>query len=173
MTSLLCSAAVWVRLVPWRCRHQPSVRITKCKKGGHLSICLPSYFGSYKGLSSPIPTIDEAPPEKLLAGSKRPRAEVCDGHQSKAPALGQPALIDFGSVGCMGLLGSASRFLKVLSSALSIAGLPAILLTGAALPLVQLRCSPLAIPASLLTSLCYLKKAKRQLCDVRLFIESP
>ena len=39
-------------------------------------------------------------------------------------------LIDFGSVGCMGLLGSPSRLMKVLVSALSMAGLRAVLLTG-------------------------------------------
>ena len=68
--------------------------------------------------------------EGALAGRKRPRAEDCDGSQNQKQAPVNPVLIDVGSVGCMGLLGSPSRLLKVLQSALSTAGLHAVLLTG-------------------------------------------
>ncbi|CAL5219615.1 g1485 [Coccomyxa viridis] len=67
---------------------------------------------------------------EALAGRKRPRAEECDGSQVQKQASGKPVLIDMGSVGCMGLLDSPSRLLKVLQSALSTAGLRAVLLTG-------------------------------------------
>ena len=60
-------------------------------------------------------------------GGKR---EECDGSRTKARRTDWPVLIDFGSVGCMGLLGSASAFLKRLRTALELAGLTAVLLTG-------------------------------------------
>ena len=66
---------------------------------------------------------------KAVPGGKR---EECEGPRSKAQRLDWPVLIDFGSVGCMGLLGSASAFLKLLQTALELAGLKAVLLTGVA-----------------------------------------
>ena len=64
---------------------------------------------------------------KAVPGGKR---EDCEGPRSKAQRTDWPVLIDFGSVGCMGLLGSASAFLKRLRTALELAGLKAVLLTG-------------------------------------------
>ncbi|CAK0762025.1 hypothetical protein CVIRNUC_002916 [Coccomyxa viridis] len=64
---------------------------------------------------------------KAVPGDMR---EECKGPRLKAQRTDWPVLIDFGSVGCMGLLGSASAFLKRLQTALELAGLEALLLTG-------------------------------------------
>ena len=69
--------------------------------------------------------------EGALSGSKRPRADRSDAQQRKSQALPKPVLIDFGSVGCMGLLGDARRLLSVLLAAFEKTGLRATLLTGA------------------------------------------
>jgi hypothetical protein len=69
--------------------------------------------------------------EGALSGSKRPRADRSDAQQRKSQALPKPVLIDFGSVGCMGLLGDARRLLSVLLAALEKTGLRATLFTGA------------------------------------------
>ena len=66
-----------------------------------------------------------------LLGSKRPRAGESDAQQRKSQALPKPVLIDFGSVGCMGLLGDARRLLSVLLAALEKTGLRGTVLTGA------------------------------------------
>ncbi len=66
---------------------------------------------------------------KAVPGDMR---EECKVPRLKAQRTDWPVLIDFGSVGCMGLLGSASAFLKRLQTALELAGLEALLLTGVA-----------------------------------------
>ena len=66
---------------------------------------------------------------KAAPGGKR---EECEGPRIEAQCADWPVLIDFGAVGCMGLLGSASALLKRLRTALELAGLQAVLLTGAA-----------------------------------------
>ena len=79
--------------------------------------------------------VRECRKEQALSGKAVPggKREECEGPRSKAQRTDWPVLIDFGSVGCMGLLGSASAFLKRMRTALELAGLTAVLLT---------RCSP-------------------------------
>ena len=95
---------------------------------GQTTLIPPVSPGEVPG--SPLSCTEKQPLGKALAGRKRPLSEGCDGSQKRESASGKAVLVDFGSVACMGLLGSPSRLMEILVSALSIAGLRAVLLTG-------------------------------------------
>lgn len=104
---------------------------------GSVQMAQPPPVSSGGVSSSPLSYAGDQPLGRAMAGRKRPRAEGCDGSQGPKQASAKPVLVDFGSVGCMGLLGNPSRLLKVLQSALSTAGLRAVLLTGWLAPAVH------------------------------------